>query len=238
MKIERQELFQALGRLRRRLLMMIGTLILLSLLLFPFSKEILRWLHRPLQEDLVAYGIPEAFLSLLKVTVFSSLFLSMPLLFFFLWRAFSPLFLRRGLKSSVLIPLSAIFLFYGGALFCYFLTLPFGIRFLMGYQSETIRPMISVGKFLSFCVTFIFAFGLLFELPLLLALLSYLGAIHASFLARHRRYAILLIAILSALLTPTPDVFNMALMGGPLYLLFEIGLILARVIEKRKPPPL
>lgn len=234
MEIERQELFQALGRLRKWLLRMIGVVVLLSLILFPFSKGLLRLLHRPLREDLVAYGIPEAFLSLLKVTVFSSLFLSMPLIFFLFWKAFSPLFIRRGLRSSSLIPLAAILLFYGGAAFCYFITLPFGIQFLMGYRSEMIRPMISVAKFLSFCVRFIFAFGLLFELPLLLALLSYLRVVNASFLCRNRRYAILIMAILSAVLTPTPDVFNMALMGGPLYLLFEIGIVLVKIIEKRK----
>jgi sec-independent protein translocase protein TatC len=94
--------------------------------------------------------------------------------------------------------------------------------------------MISVGKYVSFCWGFIFAFGLIFELPLVLALLSYLKVVNVAFLTRNRRYAILLIAILSAVLTPTPDFFNMTLMGGPLYLLFEIGIILVKVIERKK----
>jgi len=94
--------------------------------------------------------------------------------------------------------------------------------------------MISVGKYVSFCAGFIFAFGLIFELPLILALLSYLRIVKVSFLTRNRRYAILLIAILSAVLTPTPDFFNMALMGGPLYLLFEIGVLLAKIIERKR----
>ena len=127
-----------------------------------------------------------------------------------------------------------MFLFYSGAAFCYFITLPFGIQFLMGYQSATIKPMISVAKYISFCVAFIFAFGLIFELPLILALLSYIRVVTASFLTHNRRYAILIIAILSAVLTPTPDIFNMALMGGPLYVLFEIGVLLVKIIEKRK----
>jgi sec-independent protein translocase protein TatC len=94
--------------------------------------------------------------------------------------------------------------------------------------------MISVGKYVSFCAGFIFAFGLIFELPLILALLSYLRIVQASFLTQKRRYAILLVAILSAVLTPTPDFFNMALMGGPLYLLFEIGVLLAKIIERKR----
>jgi sec-independent protein translocase protein TatC len=94
--------------------------------------------------------------------------------------------------------------------------------------------MISVGKYISFCAAFIFAFGLTFELPLILALLSYIKVIEAAFLTRNRRYAILIIAILSAVLTPTPDIFNMALMGGPLYLLFEVGIILVKIIERKR----
>lgn len=234
MEIHRQELLQSLGHLRKGLLSILGTVLLLGLILFPFAKEILRHLHRSLQEDLVAYGIPEAFLSLLKLTLFTSLFLSMPVIFFYLWRAFSPLFRKRGFKSSSWIPLVAIFLFYGGACFCYSITLPFGIRFLLGYQSATLKPMISVAKYISFCAGFIFAFGLVFELPLILALLSYLRVVNASFLTRNRRYAILLMAILSAVLTPTPDVFNMALMGGPLYVLFEVGVLLVKMIEKKR----
>jgi sec-independent protein translocase protein TatC len=94
--------------------------------------------------------------------------------------------------------------------------------------------MISVGKYVSFCTFFIFGFGLTFELPLILALLSYLRLVHASFLTRNRRYAILLIAVVAAVVTPTPDVFNMALMGGPLYLLFEIGVLLVKIIERKR----
>ena len=94
--------------------------------------------------------------------------------------------------------------------------------------------MISAGKYVSFCSFFIFGFGLTFELPLILALLSYLGVVKAAFLTRNRRYAILLIAIAAAVITPTPDVFNMALMGGPLYILFEIGVILVKIIERKR----
>jgi sec-independent protein translocase protein TatC len=81
---------------------------------------------------------------------------------------------------------------------------------------------------------FIFGFGLTFELPLILALLSYLRVVSAAFLTRNRKYAILLIAITAAVVTPTPDVFNMSLMGVPMYLLFEIGVILVKVIERKR----
>ena len=205
-----------------------------GILLYPFSKTVLRYLQMNLQENLVAFGIPETFLSLLKLTLYGSLFLSVPVIFHQIWKSFSSLFHSKGLKSPMSVLWVSLFLFYLGASFCYFVTLPFGIRFLLGYQSAHLKPMISVGKYVSFCAGFIFAFGLIFELPLILALLSYLRIVQASFLTQKRRYAILLVAILSAVLTPTPDFFNMALMGGPLYLLFEIGVLLAKTIERKR----
>ena len=229
--MKRDQIFQALATLRKGLLRVIGAVVLLSFILYPFSKTLLRHLQSPLRQDLVAFALPEALLSLVKLTLYTSLFLSVPLIFYQLWKAFSPLFRLKGLKSDLLVLLASIFLFYLGSSFCYFVTLPFGIRFLLGYQSAHIQPMISVGKYLSFCAGFIFAFGIIFELPLILALLSLIRIVNVGLLTRNRRYAILMIAILSAVLTPTPDFFNMTLMGGPLYLLFEIGIILVRMVE-------
>ena len=232
--MKREEVFQALARLRRSLLQIILGVVLLGTLSYPFSKALLRHLQSSLQEDLVAFSIPEAFLSVLKLALYSGLFFSIPILFYHVWKSFSPLFCLKGAKSALPVLLPAILLFYLGAFFCYFITLPFGIRFLVSYQSPVLRPMISVERYLSFCAVFIFAFGFIFELPLILALLSYLRVIDSAFLTRNRRYAILTIAVLSAILTPTPDVFNMGLMGGPLYLLFEIGVILAKIIERKR----
>jgi sec-independent protein translocase protein TatC len=233
--MKREELFQALIQLRKGLLQIIIVIILCGIIIFPISKELFRFLNNTsLKIDLVAFSIPEAFFSLLKLTLYTSLFSSIPVIFYHIWKAFSPLFCSRGLSSGSAVLITAILLFYLGAFFCFFVTLPFGVQFLLGYQSATIKPMISAGKYVSFCTFFIFGFGLTFELPLILALLSYLRVVNAAFLTRNRRYAILFIAIASAVITPTPDVFNMALMGGPLYILFEIGVILVRIIERKR----
>ena len=233
--MNREQVFESLSRLRKGILQMILVFILLGIIIFPFSKTLLRHLYETnLKADLIAFAIPEAFFSILKLTVYASLFLSIPMIFYQVWRSFAPLFRQKGLQSATPILLTAIFLFYLGSLFCYFITLPFGVQFLLGYQSAHIKPMISVGKYISFCAVFIFGFGLTFELPLILALLSYIKVINAAFLTRNRRYAILLIAIIAAVVTPTPDVFNMALMGGPLYILFEIGVILVKIIERKR----
>jgi sec-independent protein translocase protein TatC len=232
--IKREEIFRAVNQLRKGLLQIIIVVVICCFIILPFSKELLRFLRdTSLKIDLVAFAIPEAFLSLLKLTLYASLFVSVPVTFYHIWKSFAPLFRSKGMRSGGTVLIAAIFLFYLGAFFCFFVTLPFGVQFLLGYQSAHIKPMISAGKYVSFCAFFVFGFGLTFELPLILALLSYLRVVNAAFLTRNRRYAILLIAVTAAVITPTPDVFNLSLMGGPLYILFEIGVILVKVIERK-----
>jgi sec-independent protein translocase protein TatC len=235
MELKREEIFGALNHLRRGLLQIILAIALCGIIIFPFSKRLLHHLRNTsLKIDLVAFSIPESFFSLIKLTLYASLFLSIPVIFYQVWKAFGPIFRSKEMTSSTAVLITSVFLFYLGSFFCYFVTLPFGVQFLLGYQSAHIKPMISVGKYVSFCTFFIFGFGLTFELPLVLALLSYLRVVNAAFLTRNRRYAILLIVIAAAVITPTPDVFNMSLMGGPLYILFEIGVILVKVIERKR----
>ena len=232
--MNREGILEGLSELRKGFLWIIGTVILIGALLYPFSRTLLRHLKASLHEDLIAFAIPEAFLALLKLTLYASVFFSIPVIFYHLWKSFSPWFRMKGFKLTLPILLTSIFLFYLGAFFCYSVTLPFGIQFLLGYQSAHIKPMISAGKYISFCTGFVFAFGIIFELPLILAVLSYVRLVTAAFLTHNRRYAILLIAILSAVLTPTPDFFNMMLMGGPLYILFEVGVLLVKIIERKR----
>ena len=243
--IDRGKILASLERLRKGLLLSLCIFVLLGVAIFPFSKQLLRQLYETnLKVDLIAqphakvtltaFTIPEAFFSLLKLTLFASLFLSMPFIFYQIWKAFAPLFRLKKLSSPFLVFLTAIALFYLGAAFCYFVTLPFGVQFLLGYQSAHLKPMISVATYISFCTAFIFGFGLTFELPLILGLLSYIKVVNAAFLTRNRRYAILIVAIIAAVVTPTPDVFNMALMGVPLYILFEVGVIVVKIIERKR----
>jgi len=233
--LKREGVFRAIGNLRKGILQIIIMMVISFAIIFPFSKDLLRFLRdTSLKIDLVAFAIPEAFFSLLKLTLYASLFCSIPIIFYQIWRAFSPLFRAKGMTSGKTILAAAILLFYLGAFFCFFVTLPFGVQFLLGYQSANIKPMISAGKYVSFCTFFIFGFGLTFELPLILALLSYLRVVNAGFLTRNRKYAILLVAIIAAVVTPTPDVFNMSLMGVPLYILFEVGVILVKMIERKR----
>jgi sec-independent protein translocase protein TatC len=121
--------------------------------------------------------------------------------------------------------LASVVLFYAGAFFCLRISLPYGVQFLLEFEGPYIEAIISVNKFVGFCLLFLFGFGIIFELPLAMILAGRIGVVRHQILARNRRYAILLITIVSAVLTPTPDAFNLAMMAVPLYLLFEIGLL-------------
>ncbi|MCI5127231.1 MAG: preprotein translocase subunit TatC, partial [Candidatus Electrothrix sp. AUS3] len=162
--------------------------------------------------------------------VFGAVYILMPLLMFVLWKAIGKPFHVTGRKLFWFV-FATCFLFYSGTLFCYFVTLPYGVEFLLGFQSENMKPVISIGRFVSFVTIFILAFGIIFELPVFMVFSAQVGLFSRQVFEKNRRFAILGIAILAALLTPTPDVVNMALMGGPLYLLYEVGILVIRLLR-------
>jgi sec-independent protein translocase protein TatC len=125
------------------------------------------------------------------------------------------------------------FFFIAGALFGYLLVFPIGFKFFLSFATDTIRPMPSMKEYLSFSISFLLAFGIVFELPILLTFLARIGVVSAGFLSKNRKYAILLIFIVAAILTP-PDVVSQTLMALPLMFLYEIGIIGARIFGKKK----
>lgn len=130
-------------------------------------------------------------------------------------------------EKKVVLPftvLSSIF-FLGGAAFGYYVVFPPAFRFLAGYSSDYLTPLPAVKEYFSLALRLLIAFGLVFELPIFMVLLSRLGVVDAPFLRRHRRYAILFAFIIAAILTPTPDVINQLLMAGPLIVLYEVSIV-------------
>jgi sec-independent protein translocase protein TatC len=108
------------------------------------------------------------------------------------------------------------------------------MNFLLTYKTESIKPMLSVGKYIDFCLKFILAFGAVFELPVVLVFLTKMGIVTPSFLAKNRKYAVLLAFVIAALLTPTPDAFNQTLMALPIIVLYEAGIWASRILEGKK----
>jgi sec-independent protein translocase protein TatC len=223
--------FQTIRRLlvylRRSLLQIAVCFVVITAILYWFAPQILDLLQLHLGQRLAFFGVMEPVLALLKLASMIAVGLLAP---WMLWRISRGLVAVFGLSKrfALVFFFTALLLFYAGAAFCFFVTLPFGINFLLGYQSEHLRPVIAVGKFVDFVGFFLMGFGLIFELPLAMTLLCRLRICSHYTFARYRRYAVLIIAILAAMLTPTPDILNMALMGLPLYALYEAGILIAK----------
>lgn len=206
------------------------SLFLATAAVFFLSPQMLRYIQEHLAEKLYFFSVAGPFLAHVKMSLFGALYLLMPWILYVLWRAMAAPFgvSRRQLALFVFF---TCLLFYGGTLFCYYVTLPFGIKFLLGFGSEELKPVISIGRFVNFVTLFILAFGVIFELPIFMVFLAKVGISSRRFFCKYRRYAVLVIAIIAALLTPTPDIVNMLLMGGPLYLLYEVGILILFIMR-------
>lgn len=213
-----------------RILIVTSTIFLAMLF---FVEKIMRKLNEIIKMKLILYSLPEAFMSYLKLALFISLLVVVPYIFFEIVKILNKHTRFKGNKNFIVV-IVATLLFYSGAAFCYLIVLPSGIKFLLQYQTETIKPMIALSSYLSFVFTFVFTFGIMFELPLFMFILGSLGIITVKMLNQKRRFFILGNSILSAVLTPTPDVFNLMLMMVPLQVLYELGIIVVLVTERQK----
>ena len=225
-----EKLITFVGELRKSIRNLGLLLAILTLGVFLLSPQLLHLVQQHLADKLYFFSVAGPFLAHVKLSLFAALYIVMPWMMTVLWRAIGKPFGVGGGQLFFFIFFTCI-LFYAGTIFCYFITLPFGIKFLLGFSSEELKAVISIGKFVNFVTIFILAFGTIFELPIFMVFSAKVGVFSRKFFEKNRRYAVLLIAILSALLTPTPDIVNMLLMGGPLYLLYESGIIILKVLR-------
>ena len=202
----------------------------MTLLLFFLSSHLLTFFQGHLGGNLYFFSVAGPFLAHVKMAFFGALYLLMPLCMYVVWKALGKPFGVTGRKLFWFV-LATCCLFYGGTAFCYMVTLPYGIQFLLSFQSQNLQAVISIDQFVNFVTLFILAFGVIFELPVFMVFSAQVGVFSRKMFEKNRRYAVLVIAILAAVLTPTPDVFNMALMGVPLYLLYESGIVLIRLLR-------
>ncbi len=220
-----------------------------------FSGTILQWLERPLNvmyafqwnspylvytfrpepQRLYFQALTEPFWVHVKVGLIAGVFLAFPFVAYQVWRFVSPGLLPRERHFALPFLLLSTLFFVTGAAFCYYIVLPFGTQFLLAFDPHLV-PILTVGHYIDFCLILLLAFGAIFELPLALTLMARMGLTTPAFLARNRKYAVLGSFVTAAILTPTPDVFNQALMAGPLILLYEVGIWSARIFGRRKAP--
>lgn len=216
--------------LRRSVLRLLALLLATAAGCFLLAPQLLQLLQSHLKQELAFFTVTEPFLAHLKLALATAALLLAPLFIAWLWRALAKPF-RLPAATVFWFILFTCLLFYSGAGFCYFFTLPYGVDFLLGFQSAQLKPLIAIDRFVAFVTLFVLAFGLIFELPIFMVFLARAGLCPRQVFERNRRYAVLVISIVAALLTPTPDVFNMLLMGVPLYLLYETGIIAIRLLK-------
>jgi len=207
---------------------------------FGFKERLFNILVQPLikvmkdGETLIYTGLPEAFFTYLKVSLLTGLIVASPILLYQFWMFVAPGLYQKERRLMVPIVILSSFFFIGGALFGYFVVFPWGFKFFMGFATETIRPLPSMKEYFGFSAKLLLAFGLVFELPLVLTFMAKLGIVSVDFLKKNRKYALLLFFAGAAILTP-PDVITQVLMALPLMVLYEISIIGAKIFGKKKP---
>lgn len=232
---KRMTVVEHLEELRRRILISLAAIFIATCIAFWKVKEIVSYLVRLGRIGHLVFLSPvEAFFAYLKVAFFVGLFISSPIVLFQIWR-FISVGLKENERKSVIFYLPfSIVLFLFGAVFAFCIAIPWALRFLINFAGPEVLPMLSISKYISFVVVLLLMFGLVFELPIAIILLAKLGIVTTAALRRNRKYAILSIFIIAAILTPTPDAFTQLLMAIPLIFLYELSIWLSKLVRRSK----
>jgi sec-independent protein translocase protein TatC len=236
---DKMPFMEHLSELRVRIVRSLVALLVGLGIALPFSQKIMDYLARPVQQtgnQLVFLALTEAFWVQMKVALIVGIFIASPAILWQIWAFIAPGLHAHEKKYAAPFVLIGSVLFISVGAFALKVVTPFAIQFLLSYSRPGLQPMISIGNYVDFLLKFTLAFGLVFELPLAITLLARMGVVTPAVLAKNRKYAILGAFIAGAILTPTPDAFNQALMAGPLIILYEIGIVCARIFGRRPKP--
>ncbi len=207
---------------------------------YVFKDFFFRIITKPLADampehsHMIYTGLPEAFFIYMKIAFFASLFLTSPYTLYQVWKFISPGLYRHEKKYVVPFVISSSLLFIGGVLFGYYIALPPAFSFFLEFSTDFLKPMISFREYLDLSLKFLLAFGLSFEMPVFIFFMTKIGIVNSRMLSRQRRYAILIIFIAAAVLTPSPDALSQILMAIPLLFLYEVSIFVARFAERGK----
>jgi len=236
---EKQPFLSHLEELRERIIKCAIAVGIGFVISYIFAEELFRILVSPLTDNLpegnglIFTNLPEMFFAYLKTAFIAGVLLASPVIFYQIWKFVAPGLYQNEKRYIVPFVLSSTILFVGGGLFGYLIVFPFGFKFLLGYANEYIQALPSVKEYFSFSSKLLLAFGIVFELPVLIFFLSRIGLVTVPFLTKNRKYAILLTFVMGSILTP-PDPLTQCMMAGPLILLYEIGIIIARIASKKR----
>jgi sec-independent protein translocase protein TatC len=231
-----------LTELRRRLVICVafifGGFVVATGCEMEFQQPILSLFRRPLDArniPLVFDELTEPFFTYLRIGLYTSLFLTFPLLLTQIWGFVRPALYSHERQAFWPFLIVSYPLFVGGGLFGYFAVLPFGYDFFLSFQNEFTLPSLRMGAYLSLTVQLLFAFGMVFEMPTIVFVLARMGVLDAQWLRENRKYSFVIVFIVASILTP-PDVFTQTLMAGPLIILYEISIWVAKFAAPKSSP--
>lgn len=244
---KKMPLLEHLVELRRRLLYSSVAFILAFLVCFYFAQHMFNFLAAPLADyfhdaagrRFIYTDLTEPFFTNVKLAAFGALCVSFPIVAAQLWAFVAPGLYKNERQAFLPFLVATPFMFAVGSAFFYYVLLPFAIKFFAGFEQPAgpdnlpVQMENKVGEYIGFVMTLIFAFGLCFELPVLLTLLARVGLITSDGLKAKRRYAIVVVVLVAAVVTP-PDVFSQISLAVPLLALYEISIILAKIVEKKR----
>jgi sec-independent protein translocase protein TatC len=233
-----QSFLSHLIELRERLLKAVAAVLLILVALVPIANKLYGWLAEPLIKHLpqggtmIATEIASPFLTPIKLAFFLAVFIAMPFILYQLWAFVAPGLYRHEKKLALPILLSSMALFYVGCAFAYFLVLPAVFAFMTSVAPVGVAVMPDIGRYLDFVLVLFLAFGLCFEVPIVLIILVSLGVVTPAQLAKGRAYAIVGAFVVAAVLTP-PDVMSQMMLALPMCVLYEVGIFAARALARR-----
>ena len=236
-------LMMHLRELKKRLTIAVIVYILGVLVLMNFSEPVFSFMSDPIRSvlppgtPLIFLNAPDVFFTYLKIALVLSLFATAPITFYQVWAFITPGLYRHERRVFLGYFLSSLMLFISGAAFSFYVVFPVIFEFFLGFSTDTIQAMPAIKEYLTLTLKLLFAFGLSFQIPVIILLLVRLGLTDTKYLAAKRRYVIVWAFIFSAILTP-PDIISQALLALPMLLLYEVGLFLSRfMLENVEPSP-
>ena len=237
--LEEMPITQHLIILRRHLIKIIAILLLLFFCLLPFANESYQLLSAPLRAQLpvsssmIATDVTATFMAPFKLNFFVALMLSMPFIIYQLWAFIKPALYEKEKSLAVPLLLGSIFMFYTGIAFAYCIALPSILHFFISVSPDSVAPMTDINSYLSFCLKLFLVFGMTFEIPILTLILILIGIVSTEQLVAKRKFIIVGCFFIAMFVTP-PDALSMIMLAIPMWLLFELGLLMGKLIEKRR----
>jgi sec-independent protein translocase protein TatC len=218
-----------LSELRQRIVWSVVALVVGTLGSYYYIEELMRFVTAPAGK-LYFMAPAEGFFAYLKLAVFSGFMVSLPVILWQVWLFVSPALTGKEKKWALIMVPGSTILFFTGVAFGYLVVWPSAVKFFLGFGSESLQPMLSLGQYLSFLLSFILPFGIIFNLPLALLVLAKLGIISSKFLAKQRRVMIVVAFIVGGIITPTPDIFSQTMMAIPILVLYEASIWAVRLL--------